>query len=118
MNVRSDRYYQWMWLLLAASVGGVWGLTSLVVGLSWPYVHASSAIRAALAVASLPVLLTFWVGAHLHISVHDPSALVVLVGVVLGLIPLLACLGVQRWRGRYSDPLESSHQAGACSHDD
>jgi hypothetical protein len=100
VNVRLDRHHQWMWLLLAAALGGAWGLTSLVVGLSWPNVHASLGIRAALAVISLPLLLTFWVGPHLHISVHDPSALVVLVGVVLGLIPRLACRGVQGWRGR------------------
>jgi hypothetical protein len=100
VNVRLDRHHQWMWLLLAAALGGAWGLTSLVVGLSWPYAHASSGIRTALAVVSLPLLLTFWVGANLHIPVRDPSVLVVLVGMVLGLVPLLACLAVQRWRGR------------------
>lgn len=99
MDRRSIRDHELMLLLLAAGAGLAWGVVAIAVG--YPLMLSISGVsRTIVTVLSLPLYLTFWLGTTLQPDVSDPSGMIIAVGAVLGLIPMIILLGLQRWRER------------------
>lgn len=78
----------------------LWALLSLVLGTSPFLVHASGGLRAAVMVLNLALYLAGWVASTLHLTVIDPSAVVVTVAVTVTLVPIAIWLGSERRRER------------------
>lgn len=87
-------------VLLGAGAGILWALVSLTLGLSWSTVQGSGAVRGAAIVLNLPLHLAGWLAYALHLTVIDPSGLVMAAGVALTLVPIVAWIGAERWRAR------------------
>ena len=87
-------------LLLGAGAGILWALLSLTLGLSPSWLQASAAVRAALIALNLPLYVAGWVARALHLTVIDPSGLVMAAGLVVTLVPVVIWIGIQRWRDR------------------
>jgi hypothetical protein len=85
-------------ILLSAGAGILWALLSLTLGLSLPLVQTSGAVRAALIALSVPLFVGGWVARGLHLTVIDPSGLVMVAGVTVTLAPVVIWTGIQRWR--------------------
>jgi hypothetical protein len=90
--------YEWLFLFVATGVGLLWGMMALWVGFSWSFVQGSGVFRAILTLFVFPLHLASWVARVLQWQAIDPSALVVTVGAILGLVPALALLiGARCW---------------------
>lgn len=87
-------------VLLGAGAGILWALLSLTLGLSQALAQASVAVRAALIALNLPLYIAGGVARALHLTVIDPSGLVMAVGLAVTLIPIVIWIAIQRWRDR------------------
>jgi hypothetical protein len=87
-------------VLLGAGGGLLWGLLSLVVGLSEPLVPASGPLHLAISIINLPLSLGWWLGSTVQPPFVDPSGLVMVTGAVLGIFPVMVWLGIDRWQHR------------------
>lgn len=97
---RLIRPYELALLLVGAGAGILWALVSLTLGFSLSLVQGSGAVRAAVIVFNLPLHLAGWAARALHLTVIDPSGLVMAAGVALTLDPIVVWIGAERWRAR------------------
>ncbi len=95
---RLIRPYELALLLVGAGAGIVWALVSLTLGFSLSLVQGSGAVRAAVIVFNLPLFLAGWLARGLRLTIIDPSSLVMAAGVGLTLVPIMVCIGAERWR--------------------
>jgi len=87
-------------ILLGAAGGLAWGLASLIFGVSLHLVQIPGPLRPAAILLILPFSLAGWLGGTLQLSLVDPTGLVMATGATLGLLPMAAWLGFERWRDR------------------
>ena len=87
-------------VLLGGGGGLLWGLLSLVFGLPDPLAPTSGALRLAIGIINLPLSLAWWLGSTLQLPLVDPSGLVMVTGAVLGILPVMVWLGIDRWQRR------------------
>jgi hypothetical protein len=85
-------------VLLGAGAGLLWGLVSLIFGMFLHLAPISAPLRVAAALFTLPLSLAWWLGSTLQLPLVDPTGLVLATGTTLGVLPVVAWLGVERWR--------------------
>jgi hypothetical protein len=87
-------------VLLGAGAGVLWALISLTLGFSLSLVEGSVAVRGAGIIFNLPLYLAGWLAYALHLTIIDPSGLVMAAGVALTLVPVAVWIGAERWQAR------------------
>lgn len=87
-------------VLLGAGAGILWALISLTLGFSLSLVQGSGAVRRAGIIFNLPLFLAGWLAYALHLTIIDPSGLVMAAGVALTLVPIVVWIGAERWQAR------------------
>jgi len=80
------RAHRWVLVFLSAGGGLLWGVAALVTGFSWLFTRATGVLRGALTLLVLPLYLAGWAANALQLDVIDPSALVIAMGGVLGVV--------------------------------
>jgi hypothetical protein len=97
----AGRFLRWDELalvLLGAGAELLWGLVSLIFGMFLHLAPISAPLRVAAALFTLPLSLAWWLGSTLQLPLVDPTGLVLATGTTLGVLPVVAWLGVERWR--------------------
>ncbi len=94
------RWDELAFVLLGSAGGLAWGLTSLIFGMPLHLAQVPAPVRAAAILFNLPLSLAGWLGSTLQLPLVDPTGLVMATGATLGLVPMAAWLGFERWRDR------------------
>lgn len=87
-------------VLLGAAGGVVWGVLSLVLGMSMRLTHMPGALRVSVTVFSLPLRIAWWLGSTLQLPFVHPTGLVVATAATLGMLAVSVWLIIERWRDR------------------
>ena len=99
-TARLLRQEELAFVLMGCGAGLLWGLLSLIFGMPLHLAQISAAPRVAAALFTLPLSLAWWLGSTLQLPLGDPTGLVMATGTTLGVLPVAAWLGVERWRER------------------
>ncbi len=94
------RWDELAFVLLGGAAGLAWGLASLIFGMSLHLAQLSGTLLGAAVLFNLPLSVAWCLGRTLQLPLVDPTGLVMATGAMLGLLPVAAWLGLERWRAR------------------